>query len=60
MQKGLLFWILMLFWLVVGVWGFWPRSEGVLNYGPLGWGLVLFLLIGLLGWKVFGPPLQGG
>jgi hypothetical protein len=59
MQKGLLFWILMLFWLVVGLWGFWPATGGGLAYGMIGWGLVLFLLIGLLGWKVFGAPLQG-
>ena len=60
MQKGLLFWILMLFWLVVGLWGFWPAGGvGTAAYGTLGWGLVLFLLISLLGWKVFGAPLQG-
>jgi hypothetical protein len=59
MQKGLLFWVLMLFWLLVGAWGFWPGTGAVLPYGTIGWGLVLFLLVGLLGWKVFGPPLQG-
>jgi hypothetical protein len=59
MQKGLLFWILMLFWLLVGVWGLWPGAGGVVPYGLMGWGLVLFILVGLLGWKVFGPPLQG-
>ncbi len=59
MQKGLLFWILMLFWLVVGLWGFWPVGGAGIAFGAIGWGLVLFLLIGLLGWKVFGAPLQG-
>jgi hypothetical protein len=59
MQKGLLFWILMLFWLVVGLWGFWPAGGVGPAYGTIGWGLVLFLLISLLGWKVFGAPLQG-
>ena len=59
MQKSLLFWILMLFWLLVGIWGFWPAGGAALAYGTIGWGLVLFLLIGLLGWKVFGAPLQG-
>jgi hypothetical protein len=58
MQKSLLFWILMLFWLLVGVWSIWPAT-GAAAYGVAGWGLVLFLLIGLLGWKVFGAPLQG-
>jgi hypothetical protein len=55
----MLFWIIMLFWLVVGVWGFWPVNGAVMAYGAMGWGLVLFLLVGLLGWKVFGAPLQG-
>ncbi len=59
MQKGLLFWILMLLWLLVGVWGIWPATGGIVPYGTVGWGLVLFLLVSLLGWKVFGPPLQG-
>ena len=58
MQIRLLFWILMLFWLLVGLWGFWPAG-GVVAYGAVGWGLVLFLLVGLLGWRVFGPPVQG-
>jgi hypothetical protein len=59
MQKSLLFWVLMLIWLLVGLWGFWPAGGSVQQFGPIGWGLVLFILIGLLGWKVFGPPLQG-
>lgn len=59
MQKSLLFWILMLLWLVVGLWGFWPANGAVVGYGIAGWGLVLFVLVGLLGWKVFGAPLQG-
>ncbi len=49
MTFALAFWILMLIWLVVGPGG----------YGP-GWGghLVTFLLFLLLGWKVFGAPLN--
>jgi hypothetical protein len=58
-QKGLLFWILMLLWFVFGVWGFWAASGSVPPYGLIGSGLLLFVLVGLLGWKVFGAPLQG-
>jgi hypothetical protein len=58
MQMRLLFWILMLFWLVFGVWSFWPAGGAAPLYGAMGWDLVLFLLVGLLGWKVFGAPLQ--
>ena len=59
MRIGLLFWILMLVWLVFGIWSFWPAgSGGPVLYGPLGGGVMLLLLVGLLGWKVFGPPVQ--
>lgn len=56
MPMGLLFWILMLIWLVFGVYRDWPRGDG--NYVPLGNSLLLFVLIGLLGWAAFGPPLR--
>lgn len=49
-----LFWILMLLWLLFG--GAWHFAL-VGAFGPVGFGLLLFVLVGLLGWKVFGPPL---
>jgi hypothetical protein len=57
MSFGLAFWILMLLWLVFG-W-FYNSSPG--TFGPYGWAghsLLLFVLLGLLGWRVFGPILQ--
>jgi hypothetical protein len=59
MQKSLLFWVLMLLWLVIGIWGAWPSGGGPVAYPMVGFGLVLFILVALLGTKVFGPPLQG-
>jgi hypothetical protein len=57
MTMGLLFWILMLFWLIFGVWRDWPGiSAG--NYAPLGSSLLLFVLMLLLGWASFGPPIR--
>lgn len=53
MTLALLFWILMLIWLVVGVWRDWP------NYPVAGSNLLLFLVIGVLGWRVFGPAIHG-
>ena len=54
MTFGLAFWILMLLWLVLGLavhyypaWGPWPGT------------ILLFILLLLLGWKVFGAPLHG-
>jgi len=56
MNIGLAFWILMLLWLVFGF----AWHSGVLGvYGPWGGTLLLFILLLLLGWKVFGPPLHG-
>jgi hypothetical protein len=47
------FWVLMLLWLVLGVITSWPNKAAVGN------SVLLFLLFGLLGWKVFGPALHG-
>ena len=58
MQIGLLFWILMVLWLVFGAYSNRADLRGG-NYGPLGGSLMLFILILLLGWKVFGSPIQG-
>jgi hypothetical protein len=57
MPIGILFWVLMLLWLLFGL--YWNRADfGAGNYGILGGNLLLFVLLGLLGWKVFGPVLQ--
>lgn len=56
MTLGLCFWILMMIWLVFGlaVW-----NGAVAAYGAIGNTLLLFILLLLLGWKVFGAPLHG-
>lgn len=53
MTIGLLFWILMLLWLIWGVWSTWP------NWQPAGNNLLLWVIIALLGWHVFGPMIHG-
>ncbi|HYT45256.1 MAG TPA: hypothetical protein VEP90_23210 [Methylomirabilota bacterium] len=51
MTPNTVFWILMLVWLVLGIgWG-WRDSFG----GTL----ILFILIAMLGWKIFGTPFKG-
>ncbi len=55
MARGLCFWILMLLW-AVGF-GYTTYAIGWNHYG-LG-NVMLFLLIGLLGWQVYGPALKG-
>ena len=57
MSKGLVFWVLMLLWLVLGLWT--NRAEFKAGNVPaFGGGLILFILLFLLGWATFGPPLQ--
>jgi hypothetical protein len=56
MTLGLAFWILMLIWLVFGFAWHWGMV-GI--YGPVGGTVLLFVLLFLLGWKVFGPPVHG-
>lgn len=52
MTFGLMYWILMLVWLVFGIWQSWP------DYKAGGGNLLLFVLLVLSGWKVFGPPIH--
>jgi hypothetical protein len=57
MSIGLAFWVLMLVWLVFGIgwhFGFVPGTVA-----PWANGLLIFILLGLLGWHSFGPPLHG-
>ena len=57
MTLGLCFWILMLLWLVFGLAVY--RGVVVGAYAPLGGTLLLFILLFLLGWHAFGPPIHG-
>ncbi len=61
MTRGLIFWVLMLIWLVLGlviVSGY-AAGTGAVYMRNAG-GLLEFLLFLLLGWQVYGPPVQGG
>ena len=59
MTMRLLFWILMLLWLVVGIGGPIYLGYGGQSHIYLGGNLLLFVLLGLLGWKIFGKPVEG-
>jgi len=54
MTFGLMFWVLMLLWLVFGLFQ-WYSPQPRLWYGH---GAFLFVLFLLLGWKVFGAPVN--
>lgn len=54
MSRSLIFWLLMILWFIFGLWSAWP----IQNYGLVGGNVLLFVVIGLLGWKVFGPAIH--
>lgn len=56
MTLGLMFWIIMLFCLLLGVYSVWPAAN---PRGAVGFNLALFFLLLLLGWAQFGPPIRG-
>jgi hypothetical protein len=55
MTLALLYWILMLGWLVFGLWSNWGPAP---NHKIIGGNVLTFLLFLCLGWRVFGPPLH--
>ena len=59
MTIGFLFWLLMLLWILFGLYWNWPAQTGPHAFAPLGGSLLLFILLFLLGWKAFGFPIQG-
>jgi hypothetical protein len=59
MTLGLLFWILMLLWLVGYGWGTFHGPAGQpVSWPTVGPNILLFILLLILGWKVFGSPIQ--
>ena len=52
-QHKLLFQI----WFIFGAWSTWPLSAATAR--PAAGNLILFILLFLVGYKVFGPPIHG-
>lgn len=55
MPAGFWFWLLYVICILFSGWLSYPFSTG---WRPFGVTLVTFILIGLLGWHVFGPVLR--
>lgn len=53
MSTGLAYWVGMFLWLVLGLW-----SADWKNLKANGGNLLLFILLTLIGWKVWGPPIH--
>ena len=56
MSIGFIFWLLMILWLVFGIWSFRGAPP---NWPFVGGSAFMFVLLFLLGWKVFGWPIAG-
>ena len=57
MTLGFVYWFLLLCWLVFGLVGIYrpyPADRGLLGHA-----LFFFILFFVLGWRVFGFPIQG-
>ncbi len=56
MDKGTLFWVL---WLIALIFGL-SLSAGLVTFtwAPVGGSLMVFVLLGLLGWHCFGPAVK--
>jgi len=55
MSIGFVFWLLMILWLVLGLYSNRAALQGWLVRGDS----LLFVLLFLIGWKVFGFPIHG-
>lgn len=59
MTTTILFWLLFILWILFGTWLGWPRGEAPQNARfSAGNTILLFLLLFLLGWRVFGFPIH--
>jgi len=56
MTLSLLFWVLMLLWIVLGMWSSWSTIKS--DWRPAGGQILLFILLLVLGWAQFGAPVQ--
>ncbi len=58
---GLLYWLLVILWLIFGLWSGWPvaGSPNPTGWRPVGGSLLAFVLFVLIGLKLFGFPIGG-
>ena len=57
MSRSILFWVLMILWLVIGLWfDYTPNQPYPLKRGL--YNVLVFALLTILGWQVFGTPVK--
>lgn len=60
MTIGFIFWLLMILSFFFGSYSYWPQDvKAPRAFGPFGANALMFVLLFLLGWKVFGFVIQG-
>ncbi len=55
MSISFIYWLLLLLVLLFGLWTNYPFVGG---YGSFGMNALQLILFGLIGWKIFGPPIH--
>jgi len=59
MGAGMWFWIIYILCLIFGLFLSWPANASDKSaWRPFGSNLIVLILLGLLGWGVFGPPIK--
>jgi hypothetical protein len=53
---GLLYWLLVILWLIFGLWSGWPVGNPN-GWRPIGGSVLIFVLFVLIGLKLFGFPI---
>lgn len=54
---GLLYWLLVILWLIFGLWSGWPIAGNPNGWRPMGGSLLIFVLFVLIGLELFGFPI---
>jgi hypothetical protein len=57
MPIGILFWAIYILCLIFGVWGYWEPAQPSWRQRVGGY-LALWVLVGLVGWRIFGPAVR--
>jgi hypothetical protein len=57
MTRGTIFWVIMIILAILAVASYWGHSGG--PYWGMGMTVVQYVLLGLLGWQVFGAAIKG-
>jgi hypothetical protein len=58
MGANIWFWLIYVLVLIFGTWGMNPWRPAPYSWGPFGGWFITFLLVGILGLRVFGSPIR--